>query len=119
MAEIFLLFFVGKFGHACSPINASAPMMTVCYPDENCGGALAADNSKMERVVMRCVLESAISDGEAIGAPKVCRQIERCAKLLQKCTASSQSESKLSSGSSGKWSVLSPTPSPSRSEASR
>jgi len=70
------------------------------YIDENCSSALEAENiepksAKIERIVMRCVLEAGLGD-EALdkAAPKLCKQIERCAKLLQKCTASSASESK-------------------------
>ena len=36
--------------------------------------------------VMRCVLEAAVDKDETPSATKICKQIERCAKLLKKCT---------------------------------
>ena len=64
--------------------------------DDHCADLLESGEAKLERTVMRCVLSAGMGNDEpdAKLAPKLCKQIERCAKLLQKCTASTQSESK-------------------------
>jgi len=45
------------------------------------------NDARVARVVMRCVLESALDKEEPPAAPKICKQIERRALLLKKCTA--------------------------------
>jgi len=44
------------------------------------------DDDGVSRAVMRCVLEAAVDKDETPSATKICKQIERCAKLLKKCT---------------------------------
>jgi len=78
--------------------GSSGPAEAIKWITDNCSSALDSDGSsgaQLERTVMRCVLEAGLGGTELDkAAPKLCKQIERCAKLLQKCTASSQSESK-------------------------
>jgi hypothetical protein len=72
----------------------NGPRDAAKWIEDHCASLLESVESKLERTVMRCVLEAAVQEGQAPAAPKLCKQIERCAKLLQKCTASTQSESK-------------------------
>ena len=57
-------------------------------PENESGDALA-------RVVMRCVLHATCEGNDPPSATKICKQIERCAKLLKKVTQSSAAPKRL------------------------
>ena len=53
------------------------------------------DDEKVARIVMRCVLNAAVEGDEAPAAARICKQIDRCAKLLKKCTSSQAAPKRL------------------------
>jgi hypothetical protein len=55
------------------------------WMDDNFGPGLTSD-AKVARVLMRCVLEAAVDNGEP-SATEISKQIDRCSKLLGKCTS--------------------------------
>lgn len=57
--------------------------------DEHVGPLASASDDKVARVMMRCVLDASVEPAEPPSAPKMCKQIEHCAKLLKMCTQSS------------------------------
>jgi hypothetical protein len=74
---------------AYSESEGTGPTEAIAWLDANFPQAAQAD-AKVARVVMSCVLETAAAGDESADrplAPKLCKQIERCAKLLKKCTA--------------------------------
>jgi hypothetical protein len=61
----------------------------VKWLDERVSADVQSDD-KVARVVMRCVLNAASAD-DAPSAQKICKQIERCGKVLKKVTAAPSS----------------------------
>jgi len=58
----------------------------VKFLEERVSAELQSDD-KVARIVMRAVLNAAASADETLSALKICKQIERCSKVLKKVTA--------------------------------